>query len=229
MATHRPLHLYDGREGADLAAWLREHPEVKVICRDRSSGYAEGARIGAPQAEQVADRYHLWANLGPAVEKAVNGYRSRLAESPSKPADAPDEPQVVQPPTELKIVTRLREQHAAAHALWQQGMSKAGIGRKLGLHQATVRKLVSAPSADVVVAKSLQRAHVVDPYVGYLHRRWNEGVKTPPSSTARFRTRATPEASWPFNVICGSTAPGADPHPIRGRSLRRSARSPHGS
>jgi transposase len=38
MATHRPLHLYDGREGADLAAWLREHPEVKVICRDRSSG-----------------------------------------------------------------------------------------------------------------------------------------------------------------------------------------------
>jgi hypothetical protein len=53
-------------------------------------------------------------------------------------------------------------------------MSKAAIGRKLGLHQATVRKLVNAPSADDVVAKSLQRAHVVDPYVGYLHRRWNE-------------------------------------------------------
>jgi transposase len=61
--------------------------------------------------------------------------------------------------------------------MWQQGMSKAGIGRKLGLHQATVRKLVNAPSADDVVAKSLQRAHVVDPYVGYLHRRWNDGVK----------------------------------------------------
>lgn len=74
-------------------------------------------------------------------------------------------------------MTRLREQHAAAHELWQQGMSKAAIGRKLGLHQATVRKLVNAPSADDVVAKSLQRAHVVDPYVGYLHRRWNEGVR----------------------------------------------------
>ncbi|MFG2638725.1 transposase [Streptomyces sp. NPDC048362] len=56
-------------------------------------------------------------------------------------------------------------------------MSKAAIGRKLGLHQATVRKLVNARCADDVVAKSLQRAHVVDPYVGYLHRRWNEGVK----------------------------------------------------
>ncbi|MGW6709600.1 ISL3 family transposase [Streptomyces sp. NPDC054956] len=180
MATHRPLHLYDGREGEDLAAWLRDHPEVKVICRDRSSGYSEGARVGAPHALQVADRYHLWANLGQAVEKTVNAHRSRLAE-PSALADEPDtpetEPEVVQPPAELKVVARLRQQHAAAYELWEHGMSKAAIGRKLGLHQATVRKLVSARSADDIVAKSLQRAHVVDPYVGYLHGRWNEGVR----------------------------------------------------
>nr|WTB31054.1 transposase [Streptomyces sp. NBC_00830] len=181
MATHRPLHLFDGRDGEDLAAWLRDHPEVKIICRDRSGGYGEGARLGEPQAEQVADRYHLWANLGQAVEKTVNAHRARLAEPPPGPADTPDEPvaklQVVQPPRELKIVTRLREQHAAVHELWEQGMSKAAIGRKLGLHQATVRKLVGARSADDVVAKSLQRAHIVDPHVGYLHRRWNEGVR----------------------------------------------------
>ncbi|MGW2370704.1 ISL3 family transposase [Streptomyces sp. NPDC001667] len=181
MATHRPLHLYDGREGEDLAAWLSVHPEVKVICRDRSSGYGEGARVGAPQAEQVADRYHLWANLGQAVEKTVNAHRSRLPEPPRGPAASPgllkEEPETVQPPKELKIVTRLREQHALAHELWEQGMSKAAIGRELGLHQATVRKLVGARSADDVVAKSLQRAHVVDPYIGYLHRRWNEGVR----------------------------------------------------
>ncbi|MFC6060801.1 ISL3 family transposase, partial [Streptomyces pratens] len=181
MATHRPLHLFDGREGEDLAAWLRAHPEVKVICRDRSSGYGEGARLGAPQAEQVADRYHLWANLGQAVEKTVNAHRARLAEPPPGPAGTPAgpgaEPPVAQPPRELKVVTRLREQHAAVHELWDQGMSKAAIGRKLGLHQATVRKLVGARSADDVVAKSLQRAHIVDPYVGYLHRRWNEGVR----------------------------------------------------
>ena len=181
MATHRPLHLFDGREGEDLAAWLRDHPEVRVICRDRSSGYAEGARMGAPQAKQVADRYHLWANLGQAVEKTVNTHRSRLAEPPPPPAEMPDvleaEPEMVQPPRELKIVTRLREQHAAAHELWEQGKSKAAIGRELGLHQATVRKLVGARCADDVVAKSLQRAHIIDPYIGYLHRRWNEGVR----------------------------------------------------
>ncbi|MER6274018.1 ISL3 family transposase [Streptomyces sp900105755] len=181
MATHRPIHLYDGREGEDLAAWLRGHPEVKVICRDRSSGYGEGARVGAPQAQQVADRYHLWANLGQAVEKTVNAHRSHLVEPLAAAENGAGhleaEPEVVQPSKELKIVTRLREQHAAAHELWQQGMSKAAIGRKLGLHQATVRKLVNARSADDVVAKNLQRAHVVDPYVGYLHRRWNEGVR----------------------------------------------------
>ncbi|MFE1012849.1 ISL3 family transposase [Streptomyces sp. NPDC058794] len=181
MATHRPLHLYDGRDGEDLAAWLREHPEVTVICRDRSSGYGEGARVGAPQAEQVADRYHLWANLGQAVEKTVNAHRSRLAEPPPARTSSHDtpsvKPEVVQPSKELKIVARLSEQHAAAHELWEQGMSKAAIGRKLGLHQATVRKLVSARSADDVVAKSLQRAHIVDPYVGHLHQRWNEGIR----------------------------------------------------
>ncbi|MFI6986743.1 ISL3 family transposase [Embleya sp. NPDC050154] len=181
LATHRPIHLFDGRESEDLAAWLRDHPEVQVICRDRSSGYGEGARLGAPRAEQVADRYHLWANLGEAAEKTANTHRARLAEPPPEPADTPDEleaePQVVQPPRELKVVTRLREQHAAVHELWDRGMSKAAIGRKLGLHQATVRKLVGARSADDVVAKSLQRAHLVDPYLGHLHQRWNEGVR----------------------------------------------------
>ncbi len=177
-----PLNYAERRpESEDLAAWLRGHPEVEVIYRDRSGSYGEGARIGAPQAEQVADRYHLWANLGQAVEKTVNPHRARLAEPPPAPADTSDEPeaepQVVQPPRGLKIVTGLREQHAAVHELWERRMSKAAIGRKLGLHQATVRKLVGARCADDAVAKSLQRAHIVDPYAGYLHRRWNEGVR----------------------------------------------------
>jgi transposase len=49
MASRRPVELFDGRDGADLAAWLRAHPEVAVICRDRSGGYGEGCAGRRPR------------------------------------------------------------------------------------------------------------------------------------------------------------------------------------
>lgn len=172
LDTRRPIDLFDGRDGAALAAWLREHPGIEVICRDRSGGYGEGARLGAPQAIQVADRFHLWQNLGQAVEKTVNAHRERLA--PALPT-VDSAPLLVQPPVEKKIVTRFRRQHAAVHELSATGLSHAAVGRVLGLHPATVRKLAQAASVDDLIAKTEQRASIVDGYTEHLHRRWNEG------------------------------------------------------
>jgi len=183
MASHRPIDMFDGRDGDSLAAWLRQHPEVEVICRDRAGGYGEGARTGAPQAVQVADRFHLWQNLGQAVEKTVNAHRSRLVAPALPPADD-TMPAEVQPLAEKKIVTRLREHHAAVHELAAQGLNKSAIGRKLGLHQATVRKYLNAASLNELTAVTEQRAHLVDDYVAHLHQRWNEGER---NATALFR------------------------------------------
>jgi transposase len=66
--NRRVVDLIPGRDASPLAEWLLEHESPTVICRDRASSYAEGARAGAPDAVQVADRFHLWQNLATAAE-----------------------------------------------------------------------------------------------------------------------------------------------------------------
>jgi len=68
LATHGVLDLLPDRTAESAAAWMREHPEIKVVSRDRGGDYASAAGAGAPQAIQCADRFHMLKNLGEVVE-----------------------------------------------------------------------------------------------------------------------------------------------------------------
>ncbi|WP_229799170.1 ISL3 family transposase, partial [Planomonospora parontospora] len=187
MDTRRPVDLLPDREAATLAAWLREHPGIEVVCRDRAGAYAEGTRAGAPEAIQVADRWHLWDNLGRYAEKTVAAHHACLY----PPAPAPAMPVADHPSHDLEqraaeaaqaraetsaIVVRTRTRYQQIQELKAAGHGIKPIMRELGLAKGTVRRFYRAESVDDVLATSRAgRPSRLDAYKPYLHQRWNDG------------------------------------------------------
>jgi len=71
LERHRAIDVVPDTNAATFAAWLKTHPTVTVMSRDRAGNFAEGASTGAPHAIQVADRWHLFQNLGDALQRLL--------------------------------------------------------------------------------------------------------------------------------------------------------------
>ena len=201
LERHCPVDLLPDRSSGSLAAWLRGHPGVTLIARDRAGAYAEGARDGASSAVRVADRWHLVDNLADALEGffrskgvCLNAAAAALAGNSAETGQSgtpPDElyqgkrrdpqPQLARARREAAAeagVARRRAKYEQAHALHAHGAADAAIPRTVGIGYRTVYRY---PHEDPPVRKrrtDYGQRRVITPYEPYLLQRWREGGHT---------------------------------------------------
>jgi len=176
------VDLLPDREAATLEAWLKARPGAEVICRDRASAYAEGARDGAPGAIQVADRWHLWHNLAEYAEKTAARHRGCLKEPPAA-GDADDQDAPAVPDGSLdacgrerQLARRTRERYTEIRERLDAGQPEAAIRRATGLDRRTVQRYARAASADELLASVTDRESKLDEFKPYICQRWNQGL-----------------------------------------------------
>jgi transposase len=195
LERHQIIDLLQDRERSTFAAWLHQHPTVQVISRDRATDYAAAAREAAPQARQVADRYHLVHNLADALELFLARCRTeiRRASQERLPEDEPL-PEVSLPslpptahlwrPQPTQRAERAYHAHRAERedryrqisALRAQGMMQTEIARRVGISTYQVRTWLKQGGAPVHRREGAHRS-LFDPYASYVLDRWQAGVR----------------------------------------------------
>jgi hypothetical protein len=193
LTRHRVVDLFPERSADRVTAWPAQHPTVTIVCRDKSGLYADGIRRGAPQAVQVADRFHLVQNLRQAMEAFLLAHRSALQEAsvgramvlmPTvapvpvvplyrglHPKSAQLREEAAPPPRHARWVAI----YEAAHMLRAQGAPIATTARQLGISRPTVYASLRRDTPPG--PRWLQwrpSARVLTPYTPYLIRRWRE-------------------------------------------------------
>ncbi|CAN0576036.1 unnamed protein product, partial [Ectocarpus sp. 12 AP-2014] len=156
--------------------WLKRHPEVEVISRDRCGLYAKAARQGAPQAKQVADRFHIVQNLRQAIEEEINLHGRATGRALLSDAD-----NITAAGSLLKSRlahrTSREEIFNTIHALRNQGLSCSEIGRRTGFPRRIIAKWLQFETPPDRRRAALKRT---SPWFfeEFVRQSWKDGIRT---------------------------------------------------
>ena len=189
LESRKPLEVLPVRSVETVSAWLQKHPSVEIVSRDRSSEYAAAIKKGAPQAIEVADRWHLGKNLAESIETLLARCRAEIRRALHVQA-MPEQEQVETEPMleEEQRPARSRHEEQARLArraqkldryeqvleLRDQGLTAADIGARIGVSGRTVRRWVAHGSFPEA-RRRRRRPSLIDPYERYVLQWWQAG------------------------------------------------------
>jgi len=178
------IDLLADRNTETAAAWMLTHDEIEIVSRDRGEDYAAAARKGAPQARQVADRFHLVKNLVeatlPVVSRCYN--EMRQAQAPLSPVALPTVKQWRQAPdanAERKRLARLahnQERYAQVIELQRRGVKQEEMAKRLRISKRTLRRWLERDASPGSQPRRKRRS-IFDPYAPYVLARWQQGCR----------------------------------------------------
>lgn len=234
LETHRPIDLLDDRTAEVFANWLRAHPGVEIIVRDRAGAYAEGGRQGAPDAIQVADRFHLSANAGAAMDELLRSRRRHMEYVVVTDADGdqsgPTPTAPVPQPSQTQQDLVLRQTRRSAR--WDEvrrrraaGYSIQRIAREMGMHRRTVRRYLATPAPPRNRPPERPKpsglsSPTLQPFVEYLQGRWQAGC----TNVAQLKRELDAQGyRGSYSLLMQALQPwrGPRPPPELGRGPRR--------
>ena len=189
LERRHPVALLPDRTAETVAQWLRAHPGVQIIARDRSTAYADGARQGAPAAIQVADRFHLFQNLREALDQVFSTHSQALdavnalvhqqpVPLPNGALAVPVPPHAISLPVQQRAAERQARRQALHQQVWalhHQGWTAPAIAQHVGLGLRTVQRNLRSTTFAGRQRRSDLGDSVLNPYKPYLLERWNAG------------------------------------------------------
>lgn len=224
LEKRRPVDLLPDRTADGLKRWLEAHPGIEVVARDRSTEYARGITEGAPEAVQVADRWHLLHNFRQLLERFFHAEKGRLQNLKGLGAISSTLPPPPQRRSEGEIAAseaareaRLGQYLKARRLNDEHGLNISQIGRALGMSRTTVRKYLSADTFPEW-SRHPARPSILAPYRSYLEERWTGGARSALGLFRELKERGYSGSTGPVSRWARKRR--TEPHPCTPKKYR---------